>query len=164
MIILGIDPGTVRIGYGIIDDARNAFALKDYGCLTLSKISTSSLRLKKIYQEIGAIIDEHKPDVLAIEELFFSSNVKTALSVGQARGVIILAAADKKIPTFEYTPLQVKQAVTGYGKADKEQIQLMVKSLLKMKDIPKPDDAADGLALAICHANSRKFSEKVGQI
>jgi len=147
---LGIDPGTTRIGYGIIENDL----VVDYGLIN----GKNSLEI--IHQEIKRIILKHNPDVVSIEKLFFSKNVKTALRVGEARGVILLAAHEEKIPIREYTPIQVKLAVTGYGKADKKQIQQMVKVLLKLSEIPKPDDVADALAIAICHQNSYKLEEQ----
>ncbi|MHB0975812.1 MAG: crossover junction endodeoxyribonuclease RuvC [Candidatus Aquicultorales bacterium] len=154
MVILAIDPGTATTGYAVLKYETDKFSLVDYGVITTEKGRPSSLRLKDIYDAVRRLIELHAPDCLVAEELFFNTNVRTALSVGQARGVCLLAAARSDIPTAEYTPLQVKSAVTGYGKADKRQVQQMVKLLLKLDDIPRPDDAADALALAICHGHS----------
>jgi len=153
MIILGIDPGTAIIGYGLIKKDRE-ISLLDYGCITTSKELTSAERLKELHTKLEKIIKKHKPDIAAVEDIFFFKNLKTVIKVSQARGVILLAAAQQKIPVFEYTPLQIKQAITTYGRAEKIQVQKMVKLLLNLKEIPKPDDAADALAVAICCANS----------
>lgn len=155
MIILGIDPGTAITGFGIIQKKIDKLNLIDYGCISTSKDFPLSDRLAKIFKDIQKLIKKYHPDVLVCEELFFFKNLKTAVSVAQARGVILLAAKIKKIPFFEYTPLEVKQALSGYGRATKSQIQKMVKILLNLKTVPKPDDAADALALAICHAHSK---------
>lgn len=158
MIILGIDPGIAILGYGIVEYNGNSFKTLDYGAvLTDSKEATPN-RLNKIYNELGKLLDIYKPDAVAIEELFFNKNVKTALVVGQARGVAILAAAQRDLEIFEYTPLQVKQGVVGYGRADKKQVQVMVKTFLNLKSVPKPDDVADALAVAICHAHTGRMS------
>jgi crossover junction endodeoxyribonuclease RuvC len=161
MIILGVDPGVAITGYGIIDYTGNKFKVIEYGAvLTGSKIEFSC-RLLKIYQELSIIISKYKPDVFAIEELFFNKNIKTALAVGHGRGVAILSAATQNLPVFEYTPLQVKQAVVGYGRAEKSQVQQMIKILLCLPAIPKPDDVADALAVAVCHAHSSAMLEKL---
>lgn len=154
MIIMGVDPGTAITGYGVIEQMGNRFRLLEYGAVRSTTNSAVPERLQSIFDGINQIIERHKPDQLAIEELFFNKNTKTALAVGQARGVIILAACLKKLPVFEYTPLQVKQAVVGYGRAEKQQVQFMVKAILNLTEIPKPDDAADALAIAICHGHS----------
>lgn len=159
MIILGIDPGIAIVGYSIVKCSGNNFKPIDYGCITTSSKSPFPERLKMVYDDLGEIIDKYNPDELAIEELFFNKNVKTAIQVGHARGVEVLAAINKKLKVYEYTPLQIKQAVAGYGRADKRQVQEMVKMLLNLKEIPKPDDAADALAVAICHGSSLKFKE-----
>jgi crossover junction endodeoxyribonuclease RuvC len=158
MLTLGIDPGTATTGYGIIAERRDRLYFVHHGIITTTKEDSSQERLRRIYTELKAIIKEFKPGTIAIEKLFFGNNTKTALSVGQARGMSLLAAAEAKVPTYEYTPLEVKMAVTGYGKADKKQIQQMVKTLLCLKEIPKPDDAADALAIAICHAHSYRLT------
>ncbi|HLR21916.1 MAG TPA: crossover junction endodeoxyribonuclease RuvC [Tissierellaceae bacterium] len=159
MKILGIDPGIAIVGYSIIECKGNNYKALEYGCITTDSKMESPDRLKIVYDEILNIIDDHKPDDLAIEELFFNKNVKTAIMVGQARGVEILAAKNKGLEIFEYTPLQIKQAVVGYGRAEKQQVQEMVKMLLNLKELPKPDDVADALAVAICHGSSLKFKD-----
>lgn len=157
MIILGIDPGTATTGYGVIKKRSNKLDLVDYGCINTKSDLLLPKRLDNIYKELKKIIKIYKPNILVTEKLFFFKNLKTAISVSQAQGVIFLAAQKAKVPIFEYTPLQVKQAMAGYGRADKKQIQKMVKVLLDLDEIPKPDDAADALALAICHAHSEKL-------
>lgn len=158
MIIIGVDPGYAIVGIGVIEYSGNKFRPLEYGAITTPAKMPTVERLKKIYDEMTLLIDKYSPDAVAIEELFFNSNQKTAINVAQARGVILVAVTNKNVPIFEYTPLQVKQSVTGYGRADKNQIQQMVKMLLNLNVIPKPDDAADGLALAICHAHSNKMN------
>jgi len=152
--ILGIDPGIATVGFGIIEYDGNKFKVIEYGAVTSPANLPMPVRLKMIYDDLSYIIDKYKPNEVAIEELFFNTNVKTAIVVGQARGVLILSASNHNIPVFEYTPLQVKQAVVGYGRAEKMQVQQMVKSILNLKEVPKPDDTADALAIAICHAHS----------
>lgn len=156
MKILGIDPGTAIIGIGLIEYKNKKPEILSYGCITTDKRLSSADRLKKLYKELAGIIDEHSPDIVAVENLFFFKNQKTAISVSQARGVILLAAAQRNIKIKEFTPLQVKQALTGYGRAEKKQIQQMVKTVLNLKEIPRPDDAADALAIAICCAHSSR--------
>ncbi len=158
MIILGIDPGFAIVGYGIISYDGNKFKALEYGAITTDSKEDMFLRFKKIHDELSQIIDRTKPDAMAIEELFFNSNQKTAINVAQARGVLLLSALNKNIPIFEYTPLQVKQATVGYGRAEKVQVQQMVKMLLGLEKIPKPDDTADALAIAVCHAHSNKMN------
>jgi crossover junction endodeoxyribonuclease RuvC len=156
MIILGIDPGTAATGYGLVRKKADNLNLIEYGCIkTEPKFSTAE-RLNKLNQQLAKIIQEHKPQKIAVEDIFFFKNLKTAVKVSQARGVILAKAAQMQIPVIEHTPLQVKQAVTGYGRAEKSQVQKMVKILLSLKEIPKPDDAADALAVAICCAHSTK--------
>lgn len=157
MRILGIDPGFAIVGCGIVDYIGNKFSVVDYRAVTTKAGGKLENRLKAIYDGICTLIDEYKPECIAVEELFFNTNAKTAIQVGQARGVILLAAVNMGLDVFEYTPLQVKQAVVGYGRAEKIQVQQMVKSILNLKEIPKPDDVADGLALAVCHAHSYKI-------
>lgn len=159
MIILGIDPGIAIVGYGVIECSGNSFKAIEYGAVITEAGTLFPDRLKIIYEEISCIIDEFRPDDLAIEELFFNKNVKTAIKVGQARGVEILAAVNKGLDIYEYTPLQIKQGVVGYGRAEKAQVQEMVKMLLNLKEKPKPDDVADALAVALCHGYSLKFKE-----
>ncbi len=158
MKILGIDPGTAICGYGMIEENKSKIKHLFSGCITSTKKETLVQRLDKIYQELLDLIRKEKPDAVAVEELFFAANAKTAISVGHARGVILLACSQAGVPVFEYTPLQVKQAICGYGRGEKKQIQKMVQILLGLKEIPKPDDAADGLAIAICHANTSRFN------
>lgn len=153
MIILGIDPGTATTGFGVIKKEGSKLTFVDAGVITTPPDMSMPSRLAEIYAGINELIAEYKPDCMAVELLYFATNVTTAITVGQARGVVLLAAGEHGLPLGEYTPLQVKQAVTGYGKADKKQIQEMVKMMLGLSGIPKPDDAADGLAIAITHAN-----------
>lgn len=162
MIILGIDPGYAIVGIGVVEYRGNKFRTLEYGAITTPAKMPTVDRLKKIYDEMTLLIDKYKPDAAAIEELFFNSNQKTAINVAQARGVILVSLRNKDVPISEYTPLQVKQSVTGYGRADKAQIQQMVKTLLGLNVIPKPDDAADALALAVCHAHSSKMNKILG--
>lgn len=156
MLTLGIDPGTAMTGFGLILEEDRDYKVIDFGCITTPKEETTETRLKLLYEEIFLLIKKSRPDCMAVEKLFFAKNTRTAIKVSQARGVILLAGAEAKIPIAEYTPLEVKMALTGYGRADKYQMQQMVKTLLKLKEIPKPDDAADALAIAICHLNSYK--------
>jgi crossover junction endodeoxyribonuclease RuvC len=149
--ILGIDPGTARVGWGLVEGERQQYSMIRYGCIETDKSKQHYHRLQEIYQEVLGLLETERPDQVVIEQLFFSRNVTTAMTVGQARGVILLAAAHCNLPIFEYTPMQVKQAVTGHGRAEKAQIQTMIKLLLKLKEIPKPDDAADALAIALTH-------------
>ena len=162
MIIIGIDPGYAIVGIGVVEYVGNKFRTLEYNAITTPAGMPTVERLKKIYTEMTMYIDKYKPDAVAIEELFFNSNQKTAINVAQARGVLLVAVANKNVPISEYTPLQVKQSVTGYGRADKKQIQSMVKMILGLNVIPKPDDAADALALAICHAHSNKMNNMLG--
>ncbi|MBO5059452.1 MAG: crossover junction endodeoxyribonuclease RuvC [Clostridia bacterium] len=163
MIILGIDPGYAIVGIGVLEYKGNKFRPIEYNAITTHSSMITSLRLKKIKEEIQEYLHKYKPDAVAIEELFFNNNAKTAIAVAQARGVMVAEAASMDIPIYEYTPLQIKQAVTGYGRAEKGQIQQMVKMLLNLNAIPKPDDAADALAVAICHAHSAKISDEFGE-
>ncbi len=156
MTILGIDPGIGRMGWGVIEVKSSKLKVQSYGCVETSSKNTTSERLLIIYKKVQEIIKQYSPEAMAIEQLFFNTNVKTAFVVGEARGVIILAGANKKLPVFSYTPLQVKVALTGYGKAEKRQVGQMVKVILKLKEIPKPDDTADALAIALTHAFSKK--------
>lgn len=154
MIILGIDPGYAIVGVGVIEYNGNKFKVIDYLAITTEAHTPFEQRLKIIYDSLEEIIVRYKPDYMSIEELFFNDNAKTAIAVGQARGVIILSAVNHGIEIFEYTPLQVKQAVVGYGRADKKQVQQMTKAILNLDSVPKPDDVADALAIAVCHAHS----------
>ncbi|MEK7627661.1 MAG: crossover junction endodeoxyribonuclease RuvC [Patescibacteria group bacterium] len=153
MIILGLDPGTTIVGYGIIEKTQNTLRCLDYGIIK-SPMTQNRDKFLNIHIKITELIKKHKPDTAAIEKLFFFKNLKTAIAVSEARGVMILTCVLNHIPLQEYTPLQIKQAVTGYGKADKQQVQKMVKIILNLNIIPKPDDAADALATAICRANT----------
>lgn len=149
MTILGIDPGIGRTGWGVIEKKSAKITLVDFGCVETTPNSLSAERLSILFESVNKIIDKYQPDKAGVETLIFNTNTKTAMAVGQARGVIILALALKKIDVQEFTPLQVKQAVSGYGRAEKFQVQKMVKALLNLKEIPKPDDAADALAVAL---------------
>ena len=162
MIILGIDPGTASTGYGAIKYEGSKLKVLDYGVVSTPAGQAPHLRLKTLYDDLITLFDRIQPAEIAIEQLFFSNNARTALAVGEARGVALLAAASIFAEVGEYTPLQVKQAVVGYGKATKAQVQYMVKALLSLKEKPRPDDAADGLAIAICHAHSRRFARSTG--
>lgn len=161
MRILGVDPGFAITGYSIIDYIGNKFKLIDSGAVLTKAGESFPLRLSKIYTDLGEIIDKYQPDAISVEELFFNNNVKTAINVAQARGIVLVVGCKKNIPTFEYTPLQVKQAVVGYGRADKIQVQKMVQTILKVDKLPKLDDITDSMAIAICHAHSAKFAEKL---
>lgn len=159
MRVLGIDPGTATTGYGIMENKNGKSKVIEYGCIKTDKNLSFPERLRIIYNTIKNIIKKNKPDCVAIEEIFFSKNVKTAISVGHARGVGILAGINSGIEIAEYTPLQVKIAVVGYGRAEKYQVQEMLKILLKLKFIPKPDDASDALAVAYCHIASHRVKD-----
>ncbi len=154
MRILGIDPGIALTGFGVIDKEGVKIKVGSYGHISTEAHTPVPDRLKILYDDMVNIVQEYRPDVVAVEELFFNKNAKTAITAAQARGVIILSAVNNGVDVVEYTPLQVKQAITGYGRAGKQQIQFMVKEMLRLKEIPKPDDTADALAIAICHANS----------
>ncbi len=151
MIIMGIDPGTAITGYGVVKLENNRHIVLGYGAIRTTTKQSTPLRLETIYAELTDLVAEFHPDCIAIEELFFNKNVSTALAVGQARGVAILAGAHAGLPIAEYTPLQVKMAVTGYGRASKEQVAYMIKMLLGLAETPKPDDVTDALAVCICH-------------
>ncbi|MEG0770848.1 MAG: crossover junction endodeoxyribonuclease RuvC [Clostridia bacterium] len=153
MRVLGIDPGFATIGFGVLDFSNNKFKTIDYGVITTPPKIEFSTRLEMIYDDLTLVCNKYSPDAVSVEELFFNTNIKTAIAVGHARGVILLAAKKCGISMFEYTPLQVKQSVVGYGRADKNQVQQLTKTILGLSEIPKPDDAADALALAICHAH-----------
>ena len=154
MVILGIDPGLATLGWGVIDAQPGRQRLIEYGCILTTPDQRFPERLKQIGEDMRALLQRFQPEEIAFEELFFAKNVTTALNVGAARGVSIAACAEYTDQLYEYTPLQIKQAVVGYGRADKNQVQMMVKTILSLKDIPKPDDAADAVAVAICHAHS----------
>jgi crossover junction endodeoxyribonuclease RuvC len=154
MLILGIDPGTVAIGLGLIEYQNKKATLVAFDCLTTNPEETTAQRLGDLYQKLTKFIKKYKPEIITVEDIFFFKNLKTVIKVSQARGVILLAASQHKITVYEYTPLQIKQALTGYGRAEKKQVQHMVKAVLGLKEIPQPDDAADALAAAICCAHS----------
>ena len=154
MRIIGIDPGYAIVGYGVIDYKSNRFSVVDYGAVTTKAHTPFDSRLSTIYEGLTQLISMYKPDAMSIEKLFFNTNTTTAIDVAQARGVIVLAAAQSGLDIAEYTPLQVKQSVVGYGRAEKKQVQEMTRLMLNLKSVPKPDDTADALALAICHAHS----------
>ena len=158
MRVLGIDPGTATTGYGVVEEAQGTLKALAFGAIKTPAGQPLPERLQSIYQGVQNLVAEWNPAEAAVEELFFSKNARTAMSVGQARGVTLLALADASLPIAEYTPLTIKQAVTGYGNADKAQIQEMVRLLLGLDQIPRPDDAADALAVAICHLNSSKLT------
>ncbi len=154
MKVLAIDPGTAIVGYGVVEFDKGKYKMIDYGCIYTDKDEEMPVRLAKIYENIEMLIKMYKPDTIAVEELFFFKNNKTIISVGQARGVILVCAERNGVKSYGYTPLQVKQGIACYGRATKGQVQDMVKRLLGLEEIPKPDDAADALALAITHINS----------
>lgn len=157
MVILGIDPGFGRMGYGIIEFKNNKFRVIEYGCITTPAHEELPKRLKKIEEDLQSIIDRYKIDASAIEELFFNTNSRTAIHVAEARGVMLCVLEKNNIKIAEYTPLQVKQALVGYGRAEKNQIKQMVKEMLKLENMPKLDDTTDALAIAVCYANSFKY-------
>lgn len=154
MVILGIDPGVATIGYGVVECHGDRFRCLEYGCITTAAHQLLEHRLSEIFDGMGELIERHRPDCMSVEELFFNNNQKTAVDVAQARGVILLAAERRGLPIYEYTPLQVKSAVVGYGRAEKQQVMYMVRQYLHLKETPRPDDAADAIAVAICHGSS----------
>jgi len=156
-LVLGVDPGTAITGYGLVWGEGDNLRLVDYGTIITPSDKPLPQRLQEIYRQLTALIQERQPEAAAVEQLFFSRNVRTALSVGQARGVVLLAMATAEIAVHEYTPLEVKQAVVGYGRATKDQVQEMVKVLLGLDSVPQPDDAADAIAVAICHIHSARM-------
>jgi len=158
VLVLGIDPGTAITGYGLVREDEAGLALVDYGVITTAAGQPLAGRLQAIYQGLAAVAREHQPQVAAVEELFFSRNARTALSVGHARGVALLALADADLTIYEYKPLEVKQAITGYGGAGKQQVQEMVRLLLNLDHVPQPDDAADAVAVAVCHIHSARMT------
>ncbi len=157
MRILGLDPGTATTGYGIVDVEEGEFTAVAYGTISTLAKTPMPQRLQQIQQELQQLIDEYQPDSVGVEEVFFGRNVTTAITVGQARGVLLLTVANAGLPIGEYSPPKIKDAVTGYGKADKAQVQLMVRNLLDLEETPRPDDAADGLAVAITHYHYQRF-------
>lgn len=156
MIVLGIDPGIAYTGYGFIKADRSTLTPLDFGCIRTSSKEESAQRLKIIYDQLIQLVSQHQPELFVLEDVFFSKNVSSAFAVGEARGITKLVAANTNRQVYSYPPAQVKQAVVGYGKASKRQVQEMVKILLKLDEIPRPDHAADALAVAICHARSHK--------
>ena len=154
MVIFGIDPGIATVGYGVIEYKANKFKMLEYGTVCTPAGLELAVRLEGIFDELSRLLKKYDPDAIAIEELFFNNNVKTAITVAQGRGVAVLAAQKSGKPVYEYTPLQVKQAITGYGRAEKKQVMEMTKIFLHLDRVAKPDDASDALALAICHGNS----------
>ena len=154
MRILGIDPGYAIVGYGVLDYRSNHFGIVDFGAITTHAGMDFGRRLEIIYDEMQVLIEKTKPEAMAIEKLFYNTNAKTVIDVGQARGVLLLAAQKNHLPVYEYTPLQVKQSVVGYGRAEKKQVQEMTRLMLHLDKVPKPDDTADALAMAICHAHT----------
>ena len=164
MIVLGIDPGTATTGYGLVREERDGnLSVVDYGIIQTSPDTLMPERLVELHQQLSEIILLHRPVSGAVEKLFFQRNVRTALSVGQARGVILLTLAENQLTVAEYTPLEIKQSVVGYGGADKHQVQSMVRALLRLDELPQPDDAADALAIAICHIHSQKIQNLIAE-
>jgi crossover junction endodeoxyribonuclease RuvC len=157
MRILVIDPGTATTGYGVVDKVGSSPVMVDYGTILTSPSEDAPARLLDIYNQLNKIIDDYSPDVMVMERLFFAKNQTTVIAVGKACGVMQFAAAQRNLEVVEYTPMEVKQAVVGYGGAEKKQIQYMIQRILNLKEIPKPDDAADALALAVCHAHAEKL-------
>lgn len=162
MRVLGVDPGTAITGYGLVESVDDDLRLITYGTITTPAGQPMADRLATLYYQLSQIIRDSQPTALAVEELFFHKNVRTALAVGQARGVVLLAASHAGLPVHEYTPLQVKDAVVGYGRATKEQVQEMVRTLLRLDVIPQPDDAADAIAVAICHCHAARLIALLG--
>lgn len=158
MRIIGIDPGTGILGFGVVEYKANKFKMIDGGVIKTPPKQDDATRLKTIYDELSGVIRQNHPDAMSVEKLFFAQNVTTAMSVSQARGVVLLCGEQNGLPVYEYTPLQIKQAVTGYGKAEKHQIQEMVRTILNLKTVPKPDDCADALAAAITHAMTSRLA------
>lgn len=161
MRILGIDPGYAIVGYGVLEFDNTRFKVINYGAITTESDTPFDKRLSEIYDDMCRVLDMFKPDCMSIEKLYFNTNITTGIDVAQARGVTMLAAVQRGVPIYEYTPLQVKVAVTGYGRAEKQQMQEMTKNILHLKEVPKPDDTADALAIAICHGHTggSKMSE-----
>ena len=161
MLVLGIDPGTAITGYGLVREDEAGLTLVDYGVITTAAGQPLAVRLQAIYQGLADVAREHQPQQAAVEELFFSRNARTALSVGHARGVTLLALADAGLAIHEYKPLEIKQAITGYGGAGKQQVQEMVRLLLNLDHVPQPDDAADAVAVAVCHLHSARMAAAI---
>ncbi len=154
MRILGIDPGYAIVGYGVLDYDNVRFDVVNYGAITTDAKTPFPGRLREIYEDMNSLLDKFAPDCMSVEKLYFNTNITTGIDVAEARGVILLAAAEREIPIYEYTPLQVKVAVTGYGRAEKHRMMEMTKNILRLKSVPKPDDTADALAIAICHGHT----------
>ena len=163
MITLGIDPGTALLGYGVVESGDDPQMI-DFGAVATSADRSMPDRLSELFDRVTDLIDRYRPDVVAVEQLFFARNVTTAIAVGQARGVVLLAAARACVPVVEYSPSEVKHAVVGYGKADKSQMQEMVRIILGLDHVPHPDDAADALAVALCHSQRSSFEERIAAI
>lgn len=157
MLVVGIDPGTATTGYGLVAETESGITVVDYGVILTPAGKRPELRLMQLSEKLNEILLLHQPQSAAVEKLFFQRNVSSAISVGQARGVVLLVLAQHSVAVGEYTPMEIKQAVTGYGGADKMQVQLMVKALLSLPEVPHPDDAADALAIAICHLHSMRL-------
>ncbi|MEK3731390.1 MULTISPECIES: crossover junction endodeoxyribonuclease RuvC [Paenibacillus] len=164
MRILGIDPGLAIVGFGLVDKVGSKVTPVQYGSIQTEAHTPEEERLQLIYEGMLQLIEKYEPEAVAFEKLFFNRNVTTAMAVSQARGVLILAAVQKGLPVAEYTPMQVKQAIVGYGKAEKKQVQEMVRMFLKLQSVPKPDDVADALAVAICHAHSYTLNSKLNEV
>ncbi|MBQ1537333.1 MAG: crossover junction endodeoxyribonuclease RuvC [Ruminococcus sp.] len=164
MRIMGIDPGYAIVGYGLLDYSGNRFSVVNFGAITTSADMPFERRLLAIYDDMRVLLQSYKPDVVSIEKLFFNTNQKTGIDVAQARGVTLLPVIQAGIPFFEYTPLQVKSSITGYGRAEKQQVQELVRTILHLKEVPKPDDTADAVALAITHAYSINTRRLIGQL
>ena len=162
MVVLGIDPGLATLGWGVLKSDLGRFETVDYGVVLTPKEESLPVRLAMLEEGVNELIDKYHPDEIALEELFFNNNITTGINVAQARGVILLTCVKKCGRLYEYTPLQIKQALTGYGRADKKQMQIMVKTLLRLDNIPKPDDAADALAVALTHCQTSRFSSSFG--
>jgi crossover junction endodeoxyribonuclease RuvC len=158
MIVLGIDPGTATTGWAVLEEVGGKIKVLGYGHISTSPENSTSERLKEVADDVEEIVKKFEPQEASVEDLFYFKNAKTVIKVSQSRGAILLTLERLKVKVSEYTPLQIKQSVTGYGRAEKKQMQLMVKNILKLKSVPKPDDTADALAAAICHLNSRKMS------
>ncbi len=161
MRIIGIDPGYAITGYAVLDYTGNHFELVKSGAIETKAGVPLPKRLLKIYDDMQLLVNEYKPDAISIEELFFNRNTTTAIGVAQGRGAVLIIAAKNNIPIYEYTPLQVKQGVVGYGRADKKQVQMMVKTILNLESVPKLDDTTDAIAIAICHAHSYRFAKEI---
>lgn len=161
MVIIGIDPGYAITGFGVLEYEGNHFKLIESGSIQTKAGIPLPTRIAKIYDDMNGLIEKYKPDAIAIEELFFNRNTTTAIGVAQGRGAVLIAAAKTNTPIYEYTPLQVKQGVTGYGRADKKQVQMMVKTVLGLEKVPKLDDTTDAIAIGICHAHSHRFSKPI---